>query len=125
MPDLVGATELNGRTWLLRERGSGTRTVNEEFLAAAVLDVPTLTVGSNGAIKQAARAGLGVSFMSRDAVAAELDAELLGAIAVEPGPAPRDWHLLRSRVGPPRALVDQFVEFVRATAADGSLPVLD
>lgn len=121
----VVPTELNGRTWLLRERGSGTRTVNEEFLAAADLDVPTLTVGSNGAIKQAARAGLGVSFMSRDAVAAELDAELLGAIAVEPGPAPRDWHLLRSRVGPPRALVDQFVEFVRATAADGSLPVLD
>ena len=103
---------LPGRSWLLREPGSGTRTVNEEFLAAAGLDVRTLTVGSNGAIKQAARAGLGVSFVSRDAVDAEIEAELVGVIAVEPGPAPRDWHLMHSRVGPPRAGVQAFVEFV-------------
>ena len=110
----VSPDALNGRSWLLREPGSGTRTVNEEFIAAAGLDVPTLTVGSNGAIKQAARAGLGVSFVSRDAVDAELEAELVGVIAVEPGPAPRDWHLMHSRVGPPRAGVQDFVEFVGA-----------
>jgi DNA-binding transcriptional LysR family regulator len=121
---LVGATvspdALNGRSWLLREPGSGTRTVNEEFIAAAGLDVPTLTVGSNGAIKQAARAGLGVSFVSRDAVDAEIEAELVGVIAVEPGPAPRDWHLMHSRVGPPRAGVQAFVEFVGAPTARGT-----
>jgi LysR family transcriptional regulator, low CO2-responsive transcriptional regulator len=73
---------------------------------------PTLTVGSNGAIRQAARAGLGISFVSRDAVAAELDAGLLGEIAVERAPAPREWHVLRSRVGPPRPVVDAFLAFV-------------
>lgn len=121
---LAGATvspdALNGRSWLLREPGSGTRTVNEEFIAAAGLDVPTLTVGSNGAIKQAARAGLGVSFVSRDAVDAEIEAELVGVIAVEPGPAPRDWHLMHSRVGPPRAGVQAFVGFVGAPTARGT-----
>jgi DNA-binding transcriptional LysR family regulator len=116
----VTAAELRGRPWLLREPGSGTRAANEEFLAAAALDAPTLTVGSNGAIKQAARAGLGVSFVSRDAVAAELEAGLLGAIAVRPAPAPREWHVLRSRVGPSRPVVDEFVAFVRGGAAAGA-----
>jgi LysR family transcriptional regulator, low CO2-responsive transcriptional regulator len=109
----VAAEDLRGRPWLLREPGSGTRAANEAFLAAAAIDAPTLTVGSNGAIKQAARAGLGVSLVSLDAVAAELEAGLLGAIDVQAGPAPREWHVFRSRVGPSRPVVDEFVEFVR------------
>jgi DNA-binding transcriptional LysR family regulator len=117
----VVPSDLGERSWLLREPGSGTRTANENFLASVGLDVPTLTVGSNGAIKQAARAGLGVSFVSRDAVVAELDAKLLGAIAVEPSPPPREWHVMRSRVGPPRPVVDEFFEFVRTSAAGGDL----
>jgi LysR family transcriptional regulator, low CO2-responsive transcriptional regulator len=117
----VAPADLSGRTWLLREPGSGTRTVNEAFLSTSGIDALTLTVGSNGAIKQAARAGLGISLVSRDAVAAELDARLLGRICVEPGPAPREWQVLRSRVGPPGALVTEFVEFTRAAGASGRL----
>jgi LysR family transcriptional regulator, low CO2-responsive transcriptional regulator len=113
----VASDELRGRPWLLREPGSGTRAVNEEFLAAAALEAPTLTVGSNGAIKQAARAGLGISFVSLDAVAAEVEAGLLGAIDVRPGPTLRQWHVIRSRVGPARPIVDEFVEFVTTRAA--------
>jgi DNA-binding transcriptional LysR family regulator len=112
----VAPAALRGRNWLLREPGSGTRTVNEEFLARFELDEATLTVGSNGAIKQAARAGLGVSFVSWDAVAAELSAGLLGAIAVDGGPPPRDWHVMRSLVGPSRPLIDEFIRFVRASS---------
>ncbi len=82
----VAADELEERRWLLREPGSGTRLVNEEFLASAGIAVETLTLGSNGAIKQAARAGLGVSFVSRDAVANELETGLLGVIPVDLGP---------------------------------------
>jgi DNA-binding transcriptional LysR family regulator len=104
--------DLDGRAWLLREPGSGTRTANEEFLADHGLDARTLTLGSNGAIKQAARAGLGISFVSRDAVAAELEAGLVGAIDVAGGPEPHHWHMLRLAVGPARPLVDEFVDFV-------------
>lgn len=111
--------ELAARHWLLREPGSGTRVLNEQFLAASHLDVPTLTVGSNGAIKQAARAGLGVSFVSRDAVAAEIDAGTLGVIGVVSPPADRQWHLMRSRVGPQRPGLELFLDFVRADASAG------
>ena len=70
--------ELGGRTWLLREPDSGTRSANEEFLSANALHGETLTVGSNGAIRQAARIGLGISFLSADAVTSDVDAGLLG-----------------------------------------------
>jgi DNA-binding transcriptional LysR family regulator len=104
--------QLAGRTWLLREPDSGTRSANEEFLAATGLTANTLTVGSNGAIRQAARIGLGISFLSRDAVAADLQAGLLGVIGVDPAPAPRDWHVMRATTGPARPLVEEFLAFV-------------
>jgi DNA-binding transcriptional LysR family regulator len=106
--------ELEGTRWLLREPGSGTRHVNEEFLASVGLAVETLTLGSNGAIKQAARAGLGVSFVSRDAVANELDAGLLGVIAVRSGPPVREWFAMHSVVGPARPAVAAFMEFLES-----------
>jgi len=62
------AAELAGRAWLLREPGSGTRALNEQFLADRGLTPRVLELGSNGAIKQAARAGLGISLLSRAAV---------------------------------------------------------
>ncbi len=108
----VGARALAGRTWLLREPGSGTRALNEEYLAAQDVAVAALTVGSNGAIKQAVRAGLGISLVSQDAVVEELASGRLGAIAVEPAPAARDWHVMRSRVGPVRPVVREFLAFV-------------
>ena len=108
----VAPGQLNARTWLLREPDSGTRSANEDFLSDFGLEGETLTVGSNGAIRQAVRLGLGISFLSRDAVASDRDAGLLGVIAVEPGPAAREWHVMRSAVGPARALVDEFVAFV-------------
>jgi DNA-binding transcriptional LysR family regulator len=113
----VDAAALAERTWLLREVGSGTRILTEEFLAANGLEVPTLTVGSNGAIRQAARAGLGVSIVSRDAVASELDARLLAVIDVAPPPPMREWHVLRARVGPSRPIVDEFLEFLETASA--------
>jgi LysR family transcriptional regulator, low CO2-responsive transcriptional regulator len=109
----VAAAELSGRAWLLREPGSGTRTLNEQFLADHDLEPRTLTLGSNGAIKQAARAGLGVSLLSKAAVEAELDSEWLSAIPLADGPEARPWFFLRSAVGPARPTVDLFAAFVR------------
>jgi LysR family transcriptional regulator, low CO2-responsive transcriptional regulator len=106
--------ELAERAWLLREPGSGTRELNEQFLAARGLTPATLTLGSNGAIKQAARAGLGVSLMSRAAVETELAVGLLAELRVGDLPAARTWFVLRSAVGPVRSPVEAFVEFARA-----------
>lgn len=105
--------ELADRAWLLREPGSGTRTLNEHFLAERGIEPRTLTLGSNGAIKQAVRAGLGISLVSRAAVEAELAAGTLGELHLADGPAPRPWFVMRSAVGPVRPPVDVFAEFVR------------
>ena len=113
----VDASELERRVWLLREPGSGTRVVNEEFLAAAGLEPQTLTLGSNGAIKQAARAGLGVAFISRHAVALELDNGLLGSLPVRHRPASRRWYAMCSTVGPRRAAVERFMTFAASAPA--------
>ncbi len=114
---VASEADLTERRWLLREPGSGTRAVNEEFIASAGIDVQTMTLGSNGAIKQAARAGLGVSFVSRAAVATELDAGLLGVIAIAPAPPRRDWYALRSAVGPSRPVAAEFLAYVTSPQA--------
>ena len=113
----IDATQLGGRTWLLRELGSGTRRLNERFLADRGLDPVTLTLGSNGAIKQAARAGFGVSLLSRVAVEPELESGWLGELELSDGPLSRPWFLLRSAVGPVRPPVAQFIAFVRGMVA--------
>jgi LysR family transcriptional regulator, low CO2-responsive transcriptional regulator len=110
------AGELAGRRWLLREPGSGTRTLNEQFLSDRGLDPATLTLGSNGAIKQAARAGLGVSLLSRAAVEAELESGWLGELRLKDGPAKRSWFVLRAAVGPVREPVEMFIAFAREAA---------
>ena len=118
----LAADELADRSWLLREPGSGTRALGEQFLEERGLSPKTLTLGSNGAIKQAARSGLGVSLLSRAAVEPELAAGWLGEITLTDGPAPRPWFVLRSAVGPAHAPAVAFTEFVRAEAPDlGSL----
>jgi len=80
--------------WLLREAGSGTRLSTEALLAELDITPSTLTVGSNGAIRESAAVGLGVTLVSRDAVAQELASGRLAEIAVPGTPLHRDWYLL-------------------------------
>ena len=109
----VAASALAGRSWLLRERGSGTRAMNERFLADRGLTPRALTLGSNGAIKQATRAGLGVSLISRAAVEAELATGALREIRLTDGPESRPWFVVRSAIGPARPVVERFSDFAR------------
>jgi DNA-binding transcriptional LysR family regulator len=112
----VDAAQLAGRAWLLREPGSGTRALNEQFLSDRGLAPVVLELGSNGAIKQAARAGLGVSLVSRAAVQAELAAGWISEIPLNDGPTARRWYVLRSTVGPSRPTVELFMAFAGQSA---------
>ncbi len=114
--------QLSDRRWLLREPGSGTRALNEQFLADYGLGPKTLTLGSNGAIKQAARAGLGVSLLSKAAVETELESGWLGELRLAGGPEARPWFLLRSAIGPVRPAVALFTSFVMAQDRRGRAP---
>jgi DNA-binding transcriptional LysR family regulator len=113
----VPIKELEERPWLLREEGSGTRTMTEEILAAHGLNPPVLTLGSNGAIKQGARAGLGVSMQSLLATRLELELGLLTTIDVKPPLPLRHWYLLRPAHGPLRPPVQEFLTFARSAEA--------
>ena len=76
-----------------------------------------MTLGANGAIKQAARAGLGISLVSRATVATELASGRLGELRLRDGPQRRSWFVVRSAVGPARPSVDTFIAFLRDRAA--------
>ncbi len=91
------------QAWLLREPGSGTRLSTEALLADLDITPPTLTVGSNGAIRESAAVGLGVTLVSRDAVAQELAAGRLAEIAVPATPLHRDWYLIANAGRLPRS----------------------
>ncbi len=106
---------LRGRRWLLREEGSGTRTLVLDFLAEHGLAPRTLTLGSNGAITNAVAIGLGVSLVPRAAVDLQLSSGLLRTIDVRDLPI-RQWWLLRSDDAPVRPPVRAFLEFVRIHA---------
>jgi DNA-binding transcriptional LysR family regulator len=117
----VAVEELAARPWLLREPGSGTRTLCEEWLASRGIEPTILTLGSNGAIKQAARAGLGVAMQSRVAVQLELELGVLGTISPRGGLPRRRWHVVRAAVGPVREDVEAFMGFCGSAAARHAL----
>lgn len=92
-PPVVAADFIPGlATWLLREAGSGTRATCRALLSALEVDPPQLTLGPTGAVVAAAEAGLGVTLVSRQAVARQLAEGLLVELAVPGTPLHRPWH---------------------------------
>ncbi|WP_109527410.1 LysR substrate-binding domain-containing protein [Nocardia aurea] len=82
------------QTWLLREPGSGTRATAEVLLDELGISPPTLTIGSGAAVREGVIAGLGVSLMSRDAVARDLASATMAVLGTPQTPLRRDWHLV-------------------------------
>jgi len=113
----VPVAELGTRPWLLREEGSGTRAMTEEFLAGHDLHPEILTLGSNGAIKQTARAGLGISLQSRLAAHLEIELGMLATIDTPAALPKRAWYLLQPTRGPVRDSVRKFAEFAPSKEA--------
>jgi LysR family transcriptional regulator, low CO2-responsive transcriptional regulator len=92
--------DLGRETWLLREPGSGTRALSEEFFEQlGISPEARLTIGSNGAIRECVRVGLGVSLVARDAVERELAAGLLVEIPTPLTPLERAWHVVVNAQG--------------------------
>src|ERR1700676_3514091 len=85
---------LAGSTWLLRENRSGTRATVEQYLAEQGISRSTLTLVSNGAVREAVAVGLGITLIARDAVAAELASGRLVEVEAPGVPMRRDWHVV-------------------------------
>lgn len=112
----ISAERLSAETWLLREEGSGTRQTTEDFLAdSGIRPGSTLNVGSNGAIKGAVAVGLGLSLISHDAVAAELDSGAIVRIPVRGTPLRRSWYALFVDEVPLPPAARAFLEMLKAS----------
>lgn len=117
----VAVDELAETPWLMREQGSGTRRVCELYLDSHQLRPPLLTLGSNGAIKNAAGMGLGVALQSREAVELELGSGRVATVRPRGGLPKRAWHVVKSIVGPSSESVEAFIAYVRSPAARRAL----
>jgi LysR family transcriptional regulator, low CO2-responsive transcriptional regulator len=110
--------DLGTATWLLREEGSGTRATLEAYLTEhGIVPREQLTMGSNGAVLQAARIGLGVTLISAHAVAAELELGRLVRVPAPGTPIRRSFHVLLPRTPAPRPAVRRLVAFLHSDAA--------
>lgn len=81
-------------TWLLRESGSGIRATLAALLDDLQVDPPRLVLGSHGATVAAARVGLGVTLVSREAVGRLLAEGTLVELPVPGTPLSRPWHVV-------------------------------
>ena len=82
-------------TFLIRERGSGTRSAMERFFSARRFHPrETIEMSSNETIKQAVMAGMGVSFLSLHTVGLELQARRLIVLDIAGTPVMRAWHVI-------------------------------
>ncbi len=83
-------------TFLLRERGSGTRALVDALRGEAGLDAEAgMELGSNETIKQAVMAGMGIALLSAHTVDAELRDGRLATLDIEGLPVIRRWYVIR------------------------------
>ena len=101
-------------TFLLRERGSGTRAAHERFFAegGGITFSKTMEMNSNEAIKQAVQAGLGLGVLSIHTLEVELMLKRLVLLDVEGFPIMRNWYIVHRKEKRFSAIARAFKEFV-------------
>ena len=108
----VPLVRLAAEPWLMREPGSGTRQAIERLFARhALTPSPRLELGSNEAIKQAVLAGLGVSALSRQALALHPPGQF-AILDAEHFPILRHWYVAHPTQREPSPAARAFMDFL-------------
>lgn len=110
-------TKIAAAPFLMRESGSGTRTIAESaFARHHCQPLVRMVLSTNEAIKQAILAGLGISILSRHTLGLDADQHHLVELDVEGFPLPMHWHFAYP-VGKHLGVAARaFLDFVRADA---------
>jgi DNA-binding transcriptional LysR family regulator len=110
---------LERETFLVREPGSGTRTLMEQFFArTGIAPRIGMEISSNETIKQAVMAGLGLAFISGHTIAAEVEDGRLAVLPITGLPLMRQWFVVRPARRPVSPAAAALAEFaVREGAA--------
>jgi LysR family transcriptional regulator, low CO2-responsive transcriptional regulator len=105
--------DFKGEPFLMREAGSGTRLAVEQAAQKAGVTLQTaMELGSNGAIKHAVEAGLGVAVLSRHAIELERRDGGLVVVDVAGFPILRAWSIVHVRRQRLPAAVEEFMHFL-------------
>jgi LysR family transcriptional regulator for metE and metH len=89
----ISPEALEAELFLVREQGSGTRSLMQRFFAdAGVAPRIGMELGSNETIKQAVLAGLGIAFLSAHTIELEVQTRRLAILDVVGLPAMRQWY---------------------------------
>lgn len=92
----ISFSALEKQNFLLREPGSGTRSVADKLFARnKTTPISATEFGSNETIKQAVMAGMGIAIISAHTVAAELKEKRLIALNVKGLPINRKWYVVK------------------------------
>ena len=102
-------------SFLMREVGSGTRLAVEAAARRAGVTLQVgMELGSNGAIKHAVEAGLGVAVLSSHAIELERKGGGLVVVEIEGFPILRPWSVVHLRRRQLPAAVEQFITLLCA-----------
>ncbi len=103
--------------FILRERASGTRKVFSEILEKNGLKESSLQevaeIGSTAAIKEAVKAGIGVSVLSRRAVRDEVDCGRLVTVKIHGNRMYRPFYLIQRKNRELSPVVSVFLEYLK------------
>ena len=109
----IPLTELKQETFLMRERGSGTRIAMQRFFADKGLTPSgSIEMTSNEAIKQSVEAGLGLGVVSVHTVELELEVGRLKILNVKSFPIMRRWYVVHRKEKRLSAVAQAFKEYV-------------
>lgn len=94
----VGTDDLKAEPFIIREEGSGTRRIMEERLRKAGMTSHDLNIvavmGSSDAVRQAVRAGLGVSILSTRAIRDDVEAGRIAALRLKGIQIERNFYII-------------------------------
>ena len=116
----IEKAELAQEHFIIREAGSGTRSVFDFFFGDVVMRQPHIKfeMGSNETIKQAVMAGLGLSLISAHTIEKELATGRLAVLDVKGLPIIRQWYLVRRANWTPTPVGEAIWDFAVAHAAE-------
>jgi LysR family transcriptional regulator, low CO2-responsive transcriptional regulator len=114
----VSLRALRRESLIIRELGSGSRYALEKSLERAGTSISalnvTLELGSNAAIKDAVRRGLGLAFLSLLAVQKDIDAAELCRVEVKGLDLTRHFYLVHDRCRPLSPAASIFLHFLES-----------
>jgi DNA-binding transcriptional LysR family regulator len=110
-------TEIVAERFIVREKGSGTRSTIERHLHKHHISYQTtLEMRSNETIKHAVGAGLGLGIVSMHTIQPELDSGRLVILAVENFPIRRHWYVVMRKGKRLSPIAREFKSFVMTEA---------